>query len=308
MNVGYNFPMKIIDVNPEVCSKCGKCIDICGQGIFRGVYSDPGSKRLTGVEVHDERETCTECGHCLAICPTHAIQYEGADACWDSPLIKDPTQISPDQINGLLRARRSIRRYKEGPLAEELIRGVLESMRYAPSASNQQAWDYLVLTDLAKIKALSDRVVKVMKLGLQLLSNKIIQTLFIHGNLGKQVREPGYLESGWNIIQRAENGEDPIFFGAPCVIILHSPKYGNLDGCDAGIALTYGMLAAQSRGLGTCWIGFAQESLQRLPKLRRWLGIPKGRQVWGVMTLGGPKHKFQWAPPRNPLRVKWNGQ
>ena len=75
---------------------------------------------------------------------------------------------------------------------------------------------------------------------------------------------------------------------------------------DAGIAFTYGMLAAQSLGLGTCWIGFAQEALHRKKRLRNHFGIPKGFKPWGVLALGEPAISYQRAPPRKPLRIQWN--
>ena len=65
------------------------------------------------------------------------------------------------------------------------------------------------------------------------------------------------------------------------------------------------MLAAQSLGLGTCWIGFAQRRLQNLSKLRKHFNIPKGFNVRGVLILGDPAIQYQRGPPRRELRVNW---
>ena len=105
--------------------------------------------------------------------------------------------------------------------------------------------------------------------------------------------------------ERTDSGDDMIFFKAPIVIILYAPPYSKMTGPDAGIALTHGMLAAQSLGLGTCWIGFAQEYLWRSKKTRKTLGIPKDRNVYGVIVMGYPNIKFERAPPRRELSVKW---
>ncbi|MHA1743437.1 MAG: nitroreductase family protein, partial [Candidatus Heimdallarchaeota archaeon] len=97
-----------------------------------------------------------------------------------------------------------------------------------------------------------------------------------------------------------------IFFNAPCVILHYSRDYPNgLADNDAGIALTYGMLAAQSLGLGSCWIGFAQIRLQKKRKLQKHFAIPKGYKVRGVLILGYPAVRYLRAPPRRPLRVRW---
>lgn len=47
----------------------------------------------------------------------------------------------------LVRKRRSIRRYKTIPVADGDIETVLEAARLAPSSSNSQCWQYVVVTD-----------------------------------------------------------------------------------------------------------------------------------------------------------------
>jgi len=44
-------------------------------------------------------------------------------------------------------SRRSIRRYKEEPVALEQIKQVLRAGMYAPSAGNERPWHYIVLTN-----------------------------------------------------------------------------------------------------------------------------------------------------------------
>ncbi len=56
-----------------------------------------------------------------------------------------------------IRTRRSIRKYLDRPVPEELIRKTLAAAMQAPSARNQQPWHFLVIDDraiLAKIAAL----------------------------------------------------------------------------------------------------------------------------------------------------------
>jgi len=47
--------------------------------------------------------------------------------------------------------RRSIRRYKDEPVPDEVLRNILEAGRLAPSANNAQPWHFIVVTD-QKIK------------------------------------------------------------------------------------------------------------------------------------------------------------
>lgn len=43
--------------------------------------------------------------------------------------------------------RRSIRRYTSKPVAEEIIKELLNAAMSAPSAGNQQPWEFIVITD-----------------------------------------------------------------------------------------------------------------------------------------------------------------
>jgi nitroreductase len=71
---------------------------------------------------------------------------------------------------------------------------------------------------------------------------------------------------------------------------------------DTGIVMTYGMLAAQTLGLGTCWIGFAKIAFDLNRQIKNLAGV-KGR-VSGVMTIGYPDVKYYRCPPRAPVKIK----
>lgn len=43
--------------------------------------------------------------------------------------------------------RRSIRKYKDKPVSDELIQKIIEAGMYAPSAGNQQPWHFMVIRD-----------------------------------------------------------------------------------------------------------------------------------------------------------------
>ena len=103
-------------------------------------------------------------------------------------------------------------------------------------------------------------------------------------------------------IKRDKLGIDPIFFGAPQIIVLYYPPGLMSSGINSGIALTYGMLAAETLGLGTCWIGVAQGVLSSNDELKELIGI-KGN-VSGVISIGYPKVKYYRFPDRPSLKVK----
>lgn len=296
--------MRVTGINDEKCIKCRDCVKECPNDLYISPSTKTGEHRKVFFE--DPYNRCNRCGHCVAICPTDAIIYEKGDPSYEFEGADKPEiMVDYDTAVKILRSRRSIRRYKKEPLPREDIEAVLEAMRYAPSASNKQSWEYLVLNTPEAIGKLREGVVGLMKLARKLL--KIVKFIkpIIPKSLKERALDPGTKVDLDNFFLEMENGEDPVFYNAPTVIITYAPVYGHMAGNDAGIALTYGMLAAQARGLGTCWIGFAQEALLRNKKLRQYFNIPKDRTVNGVLILGYPAVKFKRAPPREPLKITW---
>lgn len=51
--------------------------------------------------------------------------------------------------------RRSIRKYKDQPVEKEKIEKLLRAAMQAPSAGNQQPWEFIVIQDKEKLKKLS---------------------------------------------------------------------------------------------------------------------------------------------------------
>jgi nitroreductase len=50
-------------------------------------------------------------------------------------------------------SRRSIRRFKDEPVSEEVMNSILEAGRCAPTATNQQPWHFVVARDYAEKEA-----------------------------------------------------------------------------------------------------------------------------------------------------------
>ncbi len=268
--------MSVVGIDQEKCTKCGLCIQECGRGYF--------SKKKGDMRFNERLNTCNLCGHCIAVCPEDAILTEGIDNIETFPGIDSPETIANyDTIFRLIRAKRSMRRYKNKIVPKESIEKIFEAMRYAPSASNARAWRYLIVSDPEKMKKVSDEIIKVNYLYM------------------------GF-QSGEQALQYFESIGRSIFYNAPHLIILYyksiekNPIMIGLKANDAGIALTYGMLAAESLGLGTCWIGMVQGAVSANREILKILGI-RGF-VLGAFTLGFPAVKYRRTVPRAPLKIQ----
>jgi len=289
--------LKVLGIDETKCTKCKLCTKECAVKLYQ--ISDDGE-----VSFSDPLNACIECGHCMSTCPADAINYESEEPFDTHEYLSDMSKlIDYDSLMKVLRARRSVRQYKEKDVPQEEIDAVLEAMRYAPSASNAQNWKYIIVTDKEMRDLLVTKTIKLLKLLKKIFKIKWLVKPFTPKKIREMLSDPGTEESLNKLIESYEKGADPIFYNAPCVIILNSPNYGHIAGNDAGLAFMHGMLAAQARGLGTCWIGFTQEMLFRNKKLRKRLGIPKGNAAWGIMTLGYPSIKYKKVPIRKPLNV-----
>jgi len=54
-----------------------------------------------------------------------------------------------------IKERRSIRRYQQRPVDDEILTTLMEAVRLAPSASNRQEWRFIVVKDRAQIEKLA---------------------------------------------------------------------------------------------------------------------------------------------------------
>ncbi len=295
MKAGFS----VTGVNRERCIDCGKCILDCPHTLF--FTADTGS-RQGQIVFEDSYDRCIRCGHCIAVCPTSAVDYDSEEQPLEFPHADAPQKLlSFEALMRVMRARRSVRRFKGARVPEEAIDAVLQSMRYAPTASNAQSGSYIVITDPEVRRLLVGQTMRMFLWIDRLMAVAWLIRPFVSKALKRRL-SPGTKRALAAIIDSYRRGGDPVLHGAPCVVILHSPSYGHQADVDAGIALAHGMLAAQAKGLGTCLIGFMHESLNLFGSLRRAVGIPRGQAARGVMVLGYPGITYHRAPMREPLR------
>lgn len=124
-----------------------------------------------------------------------------------------------------IKTRRSIRRYKDTPVPEELLREILNASRMAPSAENAQPWKFVVVRDVqTKLKLAS-------------------------------------AANGQKFIAQAPIVI--VACGIPDEAFPTVGGYMSSHVIDVAIALDHLTLAAHSFGLGTCWIAWFKEEKVR---------------------------------------------
>lgn len=264
--------MPILGIDYEICSNCNICLTTCFY--FRK------DREKNKVVYNDPMNLCNLCGHCIGRCPMDAIIYEDMGEAYAYEGIRKPeTLISYDTLYKFLRANRSTRLYRKKKVPVEILKKVFEAMTYAPTGSNLRSERFTILSNQEIIKTLSDAV---------------------HEEL---VKDPLINEQYGNIFSRLSKiFRNPVFFDAPHLIIVDSMEDTDGEENNIGIIITYGRLAAQTLGVGTCWNGWTKHAMMNNSKIKELAGITGKRM--GLFTIGYPANiKYHRSPPRTPKKV-----
>lgn len=271
--------MNPVLINYDICNKDGICSDVCPRKLI-GISED------LPVPVPDIKDLCISCGHCMAACPKGAISVKTAvpDDC---RRIDKRQRATYDQLDHLMRSRRSTRVYKDKPVERNIIQRILDTCRYAPTGSNAQQVKWIMVNEPSKIKELGQRTIGWMR--------EAIETG--HPLVGRLPLS--------NFVNAWEHGEDRIFRGAPLVAVTYSPEAGSLPLESCVISMTYFDLTAAALGLGACWIGVFMLAAAEHPPIKEALKIPHDHKIFGTMAMGYPKYSYKRIPERMQPNVDW---
>ena len=167
----------------------------------------------------------------------------------------------------LIKQRKSVRRFLDRPVEREKILMCLEAARAAPSACNSQPWRFIVVDDPELKKRLCDRAFRGIYF-INAFCKKAPVIVVIVSEKGRFLARIGGM-----------------FRGTRYYLI------------DIGIVGEHFVLQAEEMGLGTCWIGWFNESA-----VKKALSIPKGKKIDVLIALGYyDKKKVKSNHDREPL-------
>ncbi len=250
-------------IDKSLCTKCQVCAGTC---IARIIEISDGYPIIPV----DKEENCYKCQHCLTVCPTGAISIFGLKATDSRPLAGN--YPGPDQLETLIKGRRSVRSYKQENLAPEVISRLLEVAWHAPTGKNCRQVLFTVVDDREKMSQLRGEIMK--ELAHVVNSGKLPENMAFFGDFVRM----------WE-----EKEIDIIFRNAPHLLITSAPASCATPTQDCLIALSYFELFAQSMGVGTVWDGFAYYIfINLLPEFRNTLKIPEDHVIGYVMAFGKP--------------------
>jgi len=184
-----------------------------------------------------------------------------------------------------LTSRRSIRAFKKQVPPQNIIRKCLEAATWAPSATNQQPWEFIVLTGQA--------LKKVNALILEHFAERMQEsTAFdnVPEDLAKRQQDifAALMAAGVAAgIDASDIFQNSLrFFDAPVgVYFITRKRPDNQYLLSTAAALENFLLAAHAQGLGTCWLNVTVVCAE---EIKKHLGIASDRELLSGVALGYP--------------------
>jgi nitroreductase/NAD-dependent dihydropyrimidine dehydrogenase PreA subunit len=294
-----------VTIDSERCKKDGLCAMICPVAVIQQ------DEKVTVPKISDERKVnCIACGQCMAICRQGAISHSEfpATTIQAIPFEQMPTQ---EQVLTLLKTRRSIRAFRDKPLAKDTIETIIEGARFAPSGHNSQSTEFLVVQDRAVLNEVSATVIAYLKFEIKRFSNPLFRAMALAANRDSAESGLGELPGFQRKVQMFESGADPILNGAPVLLAFHARRTVGFGDVNAQLALQNASLVAHALGIGHYYTGWVLAPC-RAPMARTWnrripslLGIPPDNNLYGALALGYPIPRFKNMIERKPPQIRW---
>lgn len=266
----------MVKILKEKCIGCGQCINEC---FPKNIVLYNGKASI--------KDSCMECGHCYAVCPVGAVQMDGVtlDGVYDFSECKKPI-IDSNELLNYIKARRSIRQYKEQAIPKDILERILEAGRFTPTGCNAQDVSYIVVQK--HLKEVKESFWKGFPEGM----------LHAEKKYGINSRLMGTLRRLYDEYQENPNN-DGLFFKAPVLLIIHSPSTFH-----AGLAASNIELMACAEGLGVLYSGFIRIFLSSNKELCKQLNI-EPEKICACMLIGYPDVQFRRTAPKNLANIQW---
>ncbi len=166
-----------------------------------------------------------------------------------------------------IKNRRSVRQFKTEQINKDDLQAILLAAVQAPSGHNDQSCYFTAIQNSELIKELSD--------GSKIEMQKSPVEWMAH--IGK-------------------NEKLNIYYNAPTVIIVSTKKDAVTPVADVCAAIQNILIAAESLGIGSCWIGFTSFYFTGAERNSK-IGIPEGYEVHYGVALGYKADNFNTQQP-----------
>jgi nitroreductase len=189
-----------------------------------------------------------------------------------------------------------------------MVERLIQAAVYIPSGGNSHSYRFTVITQGQQRKCLEQQLKTIYTFRRRLLKNPVLSKLFALVS-DKKTRafllDDMYLKRVSYLLDQYERGEDPVFYAAPLIVIVHTDALVPTPGEDAILAAYNMILMAQTMGLGSCFVSLAQNAINASRRCKKLLNLGSGEQVHAVVVLGHPDVSFHRAIPREAKQFEY---
>lgn len=176
-----------------------------------------------------------------------------------------------------IKSRRSIRQFKTEEVTTEQLEAIIEAGLFAPSAHNQQPWHFTVITNEQMLTDMND--------------------------LAKETARAS--ESDF-LVKIGNNPDFHVFYKAPALIVVSGDETAMSPRVDTAAAAQNMLLAAESLGLGACWVGMLRLCIGKGGEsFVEAFDLPENYAPYFAICVGHKAHTGQHAPSRKPNKVNF---
>jgi len=202
-------------------------------------------------------------------------------------------EVKMDDLLEIMKTRRSIRRYKQKHVPDELLEKIMEAGRWSPSGDNGQPWRFIVVRDPEAKKALG----KIATEG----SGRRFTAEYFTGRMQERFEGLKDPEKKAKAFKKLITGEVSSFLANAPVIIVVCAKLDVWDvSYDSAMATQNMQLMAHALGLGSCVVVAPVSDMRDDIKTMKLLKIPHGYKVITPLAIGYPDERPN-PRPRLPL-------
>jgi len=202
----------------------------------------------------------------------------------------------------VIKYRRSIRAFTKRVPSKGIIQECLEAATWAPNPSNQQPWEFIVITG-ESLKKISEIITQTFP--------QRLKEIDPYKNIPESC-EKRKNETFEKIFSAAkEAGIDPkdlfqknlSFCGAPVAVLFLTYKMEHDFYRYSTVAVLQNfLLAAHAKGLGTCWVSTVSACQE---EIKAHLKIPEEKEILDGVALGYPAKNYPLNTfPRTRLPIK----
>ncbi|MBN2027634.1 MAG: nitroreductase family protein [Actinobacteria bacterium] len=276
----------MIRIDREKCNLCRNCVDICHTACMS----------VCGDELTIDYPLCSTCCQCIAVCPRGALSWDGAEP----RELKGIETATYQQLVGLLKARRTTRRFKDMAVEREKLEKLCRTVKLAPT--NIYDLEVIVVGDKAVIDELGEMGRKGIRRMYWLFYRNPLGFAFLK-RFGRFSRAVNDIDRR-KVFNSIEKGSTNLH-GAPVLIMLTGDPWIGFARISAHYALYNMILTAQALGLGSCISGNSTIFFGRNKRARELLGIPGDRSILAVLEVGYPAVRFRHSVEGNYPAVRW---